>query len=491
MDKLIEALEQLGSPRVAVVGDYMLDCYVYGDVERISPEAPVPVLKVLRREHRMGGAGNVAASVLALGGAASCVGMVGRDEAGERLKRLLSESGARTDGLVRAAGRTTTIKARHIGLAQHRHQQQILRVDEEVVEPVSRPRQAELRKALVKELPRCDVVAIEDYDKGALGEQNTPELIADARKAGKPVLVDPALVADYRRYVGATVLTPNRYEAQIASGVQITDDDSLARAAGKIADTAGAEAVVIKLDREGSYLYHDGAGRRVPTRSRAVYDVTGAGDVVLAMLAIALGGGCGYEAAAALANVVGGLEVSRFGVAPVYRDEVLQELRGMIGLRGGKVVDRQTLKREVDRRRGCGETIVFTNGCFDLLHMGHLRYLRQARELGSCLIVAVNSDGSTHRLKGASRPVIGQDERAEMVAALECVDYVTIFDEDTPEPLLELLRPELLVKGGSTPVVVGRQIVEACGGRVVTLGLVEGLSTTKIINRILDSSAGR
>jgi len=491
MNDPIQALDRFGSPRVAVLGDYMLDAYVYGDVERISPEAPVPVLKVLRREDRPGGAANVVSSVLALGGQATCVGAAGRDAAGASLSRLLAEAGAETAGLLQFPERTTTVKSRHVGLAQHRHQQQILRVDDEAVQPLSAARQEELLRALRREAARCDLVAVEDYDKGVVTDESGPALLAEARKAGKKVLVDPAGIRNYERYVGATLLTPNRYEAQLASGIRLTDDASLEQAAGRLADLTGAEAVVIKLDREGSFLFEGGRGRRIPTRPRAVYDVTGAGDVVLAMLAVALASGCGCDEAAALANVAGGLEVEHFGVVPIYRSEVREELQRALGLRGGKVLERGRLAEEVQRRRARGESIVFTNGCFDLLHMGHVRYLRQARQLGSCLIVAINTDAGVKRLKGAGRPVIGQDERAEMLAALECVDYVTLFDEDTPHALLELLRPELLVKGGTTPSVVGREVVEGYGGRVVTLGLVEGLSTTRIIERILAAKNGR
>jgi D-beta-D-heptose 7-phosphate kinase/D-beta-D-heptose 1-phosphate adenosyltransferase len=302
--------------------------------------------------------------------------------------------------------------------------------------------------------------------------------------------VDPALIRDYRRYRGATLLTPNRFESELASGLKITDDAALAAVARRIVEAADAQAVLITLDKEGGYLMdRGGSGRRVPShKPRNVYDVTGAGDEVLAALAVAIAEGCTFDDAAALANVVGGLEVERFGVVPITRREVHEELREMVGLRGGKVLPRAVLAEEVARRRREGQTIAFTNGCFDLLHMGHVRYLQQARELGSCLIVAINSDDSVRRLKGPTRPIIGQDERAEMLAALECVDYVTIFDEDTPIPLLELLRPDVLAKGGTTPLVVGRDLVEGYGGRVLTLDMVAGLSTTQIIERIAGSA---
>jgi len=483
-------VEQLGRPRMLLVGDFMLDCYVYGDTERISPEAPVPVLKVVREERHTGGAGNVAACLLALGGQVVCVGVVGPDGVGEDLKSMLVTAGAETSSLVRVPNFDTTVKTRFVGLAQHRHTQQMLRVDRECADAITDDVHLTLRAAARSELKRCGALAMQDHDKGVLTDSSTPEIIADARQAGVPVVVDPARIRNYGRYRGATLLTPNRYEAELASGVRITDDESLHRAAGQVLLAAEAQAVLVTLDREGAYLLErDGEGQRILTRPRSVYDVTGAGDEVLAAVVTAVAEGRSFAEAAALANVAGGLEVERFGVVPVTRRELLEELDHMVGLRGGKVVERGTLASLVSRRRERGEAIVFTNGCFDLLHMGHVRYLQEARGLGSCLIVAINSDESVRRLKGPSRPVIAQDERAEMLAALECVDYVTIFDEETPIPLLELLRPEVLAKGGATPVVVGQDVVEGYGGKVLKLSKVEGLSTTDIIDRIVQTSA--
>jgi D-beta-D-heptose 7-phosphate kinase/D-beta-D-heptose 1-phosphate adenosyltransferase len=487
MQALVEILSKFGSPRVLLVGDLMLDRYVYGNVERINPEAPVPVLQTVRRESRIGGAGNVAAAVTALGGGVHCVGVIGKDAAGEELASLLSAAGTRTTGLIRLGERPTAVKTRYVGLAQHRSPQQMLRVDEESVEPLPEHMQNTMRSAVRAELGGANIVALEDYNKGVLTDELTPMLIADARKAGKCVIADPACIPDYRRYRGATLLKPNRYEASLASGMKIAGDADLAEASRRLLDIAEADAILITLDREGAYLYRRDAktGVRIPhRRPRSVYDVSGAGDVTLAVLAVAVAEGCSYEQAAELANVAGGLEVERFGIVPIRRQEIADELHRMIGLRVDKTLERNKLAEELARRRREGETVVFTNGCFDLLHLGHVHYLQQARELGSCLVVAINSDASVRRLKGESRPVIGQNERAGMLAALECVDYVTIFDEDTPRELLELLRPEILAKGGTTPVVVGREIVEGYGGKVMTLDKVDGLSTTDIIRRI-------
>ena len=493
MQELLNTIEGFGSPRIAIVGDFMLDRYVYGDVERINPEAPVPVLRIVRSETSVGGSGNPATAIVALGGQAVCVGVVGKDAGGEELASMLLAAGADTSGLVRLAGRPTSVKTRYVGLAQHRMAQQILRVDEESTEPINSDVKTTLRAAVRSHLADCKVLAVEDYNKGVLNDDNTPLLIEDAVKAGLAVIVDPALGVNYRRYRSATLLTPNRYEASQASGVEITDDASLAAAGKRILDITDAAAVLITLDKEGAYLHEkSGEGRRIPHwHPREVYDVTGAGDVVLAMLAVAVAEGCDFAQAAALANVAGGLEVERFGVVPIKRSEVVDEMHMTLGQRAGKVIGRKQLAERISQRKAKGETIVFTNGCFDLLHMGHVNYLQQARDLGNCLIVAINSDDSVRRLKGPSRPIIGEAERGKMLAAMECVDYVTIFDEDTATELLELLKPDMQVKGGTTPEVVEREIVESYGGKAVTLDAVEGLSTTKIIDQILDSHNGK
>jgi len=466
----------------------MLDKWVYGTADRLSQEAPVPVLHKVREETLTGGAGNVAEAVTALGGRVLCVGAMGRDAAGDEMAALLEACGAETSAMIRLPDRPTTVKTRYVGLAQHRHAQQLFRVDDESVDPMPETLQASLREAVRGELADCKVLAIEDYNKGVLTDEGTPQLIAAARAAGAIVIVDPALIDDYARYRGATLLTPNRYETERAAGMSITDEASLHAAAKRLLATTEAEMIMVTLDKEGMYLLDgSGVGRHVTTRPRLVYDVSGAGDEVLAALAVALADGWSYDEAAALANEAGGLEVEQFGVVAVKKQDIVEELHRVVGLRDSKVMAREPLGRELARRREGGETVVFTNGCFDLLHMGHVRYLQEARELGACLVVGINSDASVKRLKGPTRPIIGQSERAEMLAALEFVDYVTIFDEDTARETIEVLRPDIFVKGGSTSVVVERDVVEAYGGQVKTLSLVGGLSTTNIIERVLDA----
>jgi D-beta-D-heptose 7-phosphate kinase/D-beta-D-heptose 1-phosphate adenosyltransferase len=400
MHELLQRLEKFSSPRIAVVGDYMLDRYVYGQADRLSQEAPVPVLRALNSDTAAGGAGNVASALLALEATAVCIGPIGQDEAGDQLKDLLAGAGAQISGMVRLAKFSTIVKTRYVGLAQHRNPQQLLRVDREDPSAVSDTVRGTLRAAVRSELKHCKTVILQDYDKGAINEANAPQIIADVRKAGGTVLVDPAGIRDYRRYAGASLVKPNRYEAQLATGIAITDEESLERAARQILMAADADAVAVSLDKEGVYLLpRDGQGRHFPPpRALAVYDITGAGDVLVAMLALAINEGCDLAQAVALGNIVAGLAVERFGAVPIPKAEVLEELRRLTGLRGRKLRTRKQLVDDLARRRRAGQTVVFTNGVFDLLHMGHLRYLRQARQMGSCLVVAINSDTSARAI---------------------------------------------------------------------------------------------
>ena len=474
--------------RICLLGDFMLDRYLYGACDRVSQEAPVPVLHVIQRESRCGGAASVAAGILALGGQVDCIGVIGRDAAGNKLLNHLVSAGAQTAALIKVDGRPTTTKDRLIGLAQHRHQQQMMRVDEESASPVTAKVLTSIRAAVRSDLGEGRVLAIEDYDKGVVTDAWGPQIIADARRAGAVVLVDPAKIADYDRYRGATLLTPNREEAELATGVAIVDEASLERAAEQIMLSTQAEVVTITLDKEGAYLKcRDLPGKLLATRAREVYDVSGAGDAVLAMLCVALGGGADWETAVALANVTGGLEVAQFGVVPVRREEVMAELASQKRQQHGKVVDRRTLLAEVKRLRKAGRSVVWTNGCFDVVHAGHTEYLNFARRQGDALIVAVNSDASVKQNKGPGRPIVAQEDRAEVLAALECVDYVVIFDEQSPIKLIESVLPDVLVKGAHWQgAVVGQEEVEAAGGRVVLAEIRPDRSTTNIINKIAE-----
>jgi D-beta-D-heptose 7-phosphate kinase/D-beta-D-heptose 1-phosphate adenosyltransferase len=491
---LLETVDRFAGRRVLLVGDFMLDRYVFGDAERISPEAPVPVLRVVERQDRVGGAGSVALNVLALGAHVRCVGLLGTDPFGDRVERFLAEAGADTDGLLRVDDRPTITKTRLVGLAEHRHRQQILRVDDEVVRPPSEADSTRLLEAVQSALPDADVVCLEDYGKGLLSPEMCQRIIAAARKHAKPVLIDPARTANWERYRGATVITPNRAELELGIGRELADGELDSQAAALI-DHLELDALIVTLGRDGARLIRrDSSVQRFPTKPRAVYDNTGAGDAVLAMVAVAVAAGATFEQAVPLANIAGGLEVSKFGCVPIGREEVINELRhGHDGARG-KIRGVTELVGELNARRQRGETVVFTNGCFDLLHPGHIELLERAKALGSLLVVGLNSDASARtQSKGTDRPVRNEQDRARLLAALEAVDYVVLFDEPDPGRLIEQVAPDVLVKGAdwADKGVVGREFVESRGGRVELIELVEGYSTTGELERIRTAKTPR
>ncbi len=483
---LLKTVTQLGSPHVLVVGDFMLDSYVYGDALRISPEAPVQVLKVVRREYCGGGAASVAADVVTLGARCTCIGVVGNDSSGQRLLAILEKCKADTSGLLRLDTRPTINKERVIGLAQHRHRQQLLRIDEECSEPLSEQEYERLLATYHAHLADCDVVCLQDYNKGLLRPDICQTLIRSAMQAHKPVLVDPPLGQDYRKFTGATLITPNRKETSEAVGFAVETIEDAERASVLLRERLSLTAVVVTLDKEGAYLQTAEGGRHIPTIPRMVYDVTGAGDMMLATLAVVLAGGADLDTALQLANIASGIEVEKFGVATVSVDEIVNEILSRHRGKTGKIQDIDTLRIELDYHRKQNETIVFTNGCFDVLHRGHIEYLKFCKQLGQVVVVGLNSDASVRQLKGPSRPVNNQHDRAALLAALECVDYVVIFDEPDPLHLITAVCPDILVKGQdwADKGVVGREFVESRGGRVVLAPLVEGKSSTLTIEKL-------
>ncbi|MFH1748762.1 MAG: bifunctional heptose 7-phosphate kinase/heptose 1-phosphate adenyltransferase [Planctomycetota bacterium] len=480
-------VERFTGARILLVGDFMLDRYVIGDAERISPEAPVPVLRVVERQDRVGGAGSVALNVRALGASVRCFGLLGDDSFGQRVERFLADAGAETAGLLRVTDRPTITKTRLVGLAEHRHRQQILRVDDEVIQPPTAEDAQALQQAVAVAADTADVVCLEDYGKGLLSPALCRAVIGTAREHGKPVYVDPARTSDWDKYRRASVLTPNRAELEIGCGRALSDDEVPAAAATLVKELE-LQAIVVTLGRDGALLVRqDGHREHFPTTPRAVYDNTGAGDAVLAMMATASAAGATLEQAIKLANIAGGLEVSKFGCVPITHEEILQDLRADADRSRGKIRNVSELHAELGARRQRGETVVFTNGCFDILHPGHLELLEKAKALGSRLVVGLNSDASIQALnKGDDRPIRRQNDRARMLAALEVVDYIVIFDEPDPGSLIERVAPDVLVKGSdwAGKGVVGREFVEARGGRVVLIDLVEGYSTTAELERI-------
>jgi D-beta-D-heptose 7-phosphate kinase/D-beta-D-heptose 1-phosphate adenosyltransferase len=485
-ESLLKTVTNFGSPKILVVGDFMLDAYLYGDAVRISPEAPVPVLKVAKTEYRCGGAGSVAANLAALGATAYCLGVIGDDSNSDVLKNELAKTGADITGLFEAANRPTVSKQRLIGLAQHLHRQQLIRVDEESAEPLSDELCQKILQAYEQRLSEVDVVCLQDHDKGLLSDSLCRRMIELAAGANKRVLVDPSPAGDYSKYLGATAITPNRNETSAAVGFEITDAEAAARAADELLRKLRLEAVVITLDKEGAYLKTQDSGRIIPTRARSVYDVTGAGDMVLAMLATGLAAGCDWETAAQLSNIAGGIEVEKFGAATVTAEEIADEIAGRNAGSNSKVRDVESLVQELERHRRQNKTIVFTNGCFDVLHRGHVQYLGFCGQQGDIVVVGMNSDSSVKTIKGPERPINNQVDRSIVLSALEMVDYISIFDEPDPLKLIKKVKPDVLVKGEdwAEKGVVGREFVESRGGRVALAKLVEGRSSTATIEKM-------
>ena len=485
-EKLLKTVTNLGSPKILLVGDFMLDIYIYGDALRISPEAPVPVLKVTKTEYSCGGAGSVATDLAALGALPVCLGVIGDDQNGKILREKLVKAGADVSGLDTVPGRPTISKQRLIGLAQHRHRQQLFRIDEESTEPLSDGQYEKILQTYKDKLKQADIVCLQDYDKGLLGSSLCKQMIQLAAQANKKVLVDPSLAGDYSKYTGATLIAPNRGETSTVVGFDIKTAEDGARAAEELAKKLKLQAVVITLDKEGAYLRTEKESEIIPTRPRSVYDVTGAGDMVLATLAIALAADCDYKTAVQLSNIAGGIEVEKFGAATVTIEEIINEIIGQTRGKSGKVRSIDSLVEELTWHRRQKETIVFTNGCFDVVHRGHTEFLKFCRSQGDIIVVGLNSDSSVRTIKGPDRPINNQYDRAAVLAALETVDYVTVFDEPDPLNLIKKVKPDVLVKGEdwAEKGVVGREFVESYDGKVVLAPLVEGKSSTATIEKM-------
>jgi D-beta-D-heptose 7-phosphate kinase/D-beta-D-heptose 1-phosphate adenosyltransferase len=458
---------------VLIVGDVMLDRYVYGDVERISPEAPIPVLRRTRETRVAGGAANVARNVVALGGRATLVGVVGRDPNGEVLSVLCEQAGIAT-ALVRC-DRMTTEKVRFVAGGQ-----QLLRADGEEASALVGAQDA-LVGAARAAIAEADVVVLSDYAKGVLTADVLSRVIATARERDVPVVVDPKQ-KDFSLYRGATVVTPNRSEIRAAVGTDPADDDAAVRAGSLALSAAEARAVLVTRGADGMTLVERAGSHHLRSRAREVFDVSGAGDTVVACLALALAAGQPVASAAGLANAAAGVAVSKLGTATVGLDELREALSIAADAAVPACLESAVRAREVWRQRGL--RVGFTNGCFDLLHPGHVHLLRAARAECDRLVVGLNSDASVTALKGPGRPVRDAHSRAAVLAALRSVDLVVTFDEPTPRRLVETLVPDVLVKGSdyAKHQVVGSDVVEAAGGEVVLVDLLEGHSTTRTVD---------
>ena len=468
-------LPRFNAVRALVVGDVMLDRYWSGPTSRVSPEAPVPVVRVEQSEDRPGGAANVAVNMVHLGVDVTLWGLVGEDEAGQGLTHQLQDQGVDCRLQV-VADMPTTTKLRVLS----RHQQ-LIRLDFELGHGGA-PRAGARPAPDTQLLESVDIVVVSDYAKGSV--ESIGELIQTARARGVPVVVDPK-GEGFERYDGASVLTPNRAELERAAG-PCNDDAALAERAQALRASLALEAVLVTLGERGMLLVAEGqAPRHLPTRAREVFDVTGAGDTVVATLAAAMGAGEPVEGAALLANLAAGLAVGKLGTASVSVAELGRALREEQGP-WDSILSEAEAVTAVREAHAHGEGVVMTNGCFDLLHEGHVAYLEEARQLGDRLLVAVNADASVARLKGSGRPVVPLEQRMAVLAGLASVDWVVAFHEDTPQRLICELRPDILVKGGDyrAEEVAGARCVEAHGGRVAILAYREGRSTSDVIRAI-------
>jgi D-beta-D-heptose 7-phosphate kinase/D-beta-D-heptose 1-phosphate adenosyltransferase len=481
-ESLHRAIAGFSDVTVLVVGDLILDRFVNGVIERISPEAPIPVLHGRGETLAVGGAGNVVSNIVSLGGSAVCLSVLGDDSAGGNVVRMLAELGVDGGGISRTSGRMTSSKSRFSALNQ-----QVLRFDEEEVRALTSAERAVLIEHFRAALDRVDVVVLSDYGKGVLLDGVAAELISICREANKPVLADPK-GRDYGRYAGATAITPNRKELGEAVGRAVFSDEEIVAAARELVAAHDLGFVVATRSEKGISVIDSSDAHHISTQAREVFDVSGAGDTVIASFALALAAGADRVAAASIANAAAGVVVGKRGTATLTADELSGALLRSHGPTAHKdaILDTAAAMRMVAAWRREGLSVGFTNGCFDILHAGHVSLLHAARAQCDRLVLGLNSDASVRRLKGEGRPVNDEHDRACVLAALASVDAVIVFEEDTPLKLIAALKPDILVKGADYTVdqVVGADLVQQAGGRVVLIDLVAGKSTTGTIGKL-------
>jgi D-beta-D-heptose 7-phosphate kinase / D-beta-D-heptose 1-phosphate adenosyltransferase len=471
--------------RVLVIGDVMLDKYVWGNVERISPEAPVPIVHGSRSTHCPGGAANVAMNLVGLGAKATVVGFVGGDEDANSLRKALDVAGVDAS-LIASDGFPTTSKMRILS-----SNQQMLRIDFEKSGKRPETDYEKLIHQAREVMPTCSAVVLSDYAKGVLNNLVCAVIINDARTLGIPVLVDPKSPT-FEKYRDATTVCPNLKELSHATGESPTDLEKLFDVGERFVEQYGFDFLTVTLAEKGIAILGKGKRKQAPAVAKQVFDVSGAGDTVIATLTLCLASGLEIETAIEVANVAAGIVVSKVGTVPVEQSELIGALSQDVGWHADeKVIPRARLKARAAAWRSDGQRIVFTNGCYDLLHVGHVKLIERAKQQGDKLIVAINSDESVRRLKGPTRPMVGEQERARVLAALSAIDAVVVFDESTPLEIIKAIRPDVLVKGGdyTEETVVGAPEVRSWGGRVCLVPLVQGFSTTELVSRAAQSVA--
>jgi len=474
-------ISKFDKTHLLVIGDLMIDEYVRGEVNRISPEAPVQVVAVNNEDYTLGGSGNVVNNLMALGASVTVLGVVGEGSNGKLLCDQLNTIGADTRGIIQEPGRHTTKKTRII--AEH---QQVLRVDRETQKEISAATFNHIIQIAEEVIPNVKVILISDYGKGLINRSMIKRLVQIAKTHNKIVIADPKGL-DFTKYAGVNLLTPNKKEASLASGKEISDDGTLADAGKTLLDKSGIENLLVTCGKDGMVLFEkDRKPFKIDTRAREVYDVSGAGDTVIAVLGLALAAGQPFKEAVSLANTAAGIVVGKVGTAAVTQKELSEALKASAA---GTAPKHKTLKElsELCRKlQKDGKRIVLTNGCFDLLHVGHIKLFSTSKKLGDVMIVAIDDDDSVRRLKGPDRPVIGATERVRILSALDSIDHMVVFGDQELDKVIESIRPDILTKGSNydSEGVLGREIVEAYGGRVELIPITEKISSTQIINTI-------
>ena len=471
-------LDNITAKNILVVGDVMLDTYFFGDVKRISPEAPVPVFRKCSERSVLGGAANVASNLVAAGQNVSIMTVIGKDRNGEKLKAIFQEQGINVD-LVKALERNTTEKTRFLG----GNNQQMFRLDIEDIVPINREDGQTMLAELENSINEYDLILVSDYLKGLLTYEFTQGIVQMARQRNIPVVID---VKDPKidKYKKAYLLKPNLKELCDLTGRVVSDDHDIIEASEYVKEMCECNYILTTCGAKGMVLVGEDAPYFIESAGHEVFDVTGAGDTAIAYLSACMANGISMKDSVNIANSAAGIQVSKVGTSCVFWHEIREYMSSLTEGAVHKLISGMSV--EGFRRNNLGKRIVFTNGCFDILHIGHIRYLQEAAKLGDKLVVGINSDQSVRRLKGDKRPINSELERAEMICALEFVDYVVIFEEDTPLELIKKIKPNILVKGGdySDTYVIGTNEVKANGGKLVVLPFVEGKSTTNIIKRI-------
>ena len=467
--------------RILVIGDLMLDEYLWGEVDRISPEAPVQVVAIQKEDFTLGGAGNVVNNAVSLGAKVSTAGVIGTGRNGQLLLERFNQLDVDTSLIIQEPDRTTTQKTRIIASNQH-----VLRIDRETKQDISEPILEKMIRLIEDKMPDIDVVLISDYGKGLITKNLLSKVIASAKKHEKMIIVDPKGL-DFSKYSGVSLLTPNKKEAALASGVEINDESSLEKAANKILENIRLDNLLITCGKDGMVLFEKNKKPfRVRAKSRQVFDVSGAGDTVLAVFGLALASGASIHNSVALANTAAGIVVGKVGTATVSKQELASALKSDDTGLPSKYKDLSELPALVKDLKKKGNRLVLTNGCFDLLHAGHIMLFSASKQLGDILIVAIDDDESVKKLKGSGRPVLNAKERSRILSALDAVDYVVVFSSQELIKLIDIIQPDVLTKGSNytTTQVFGREHVEALGGKVVLIPVTEDISSTRIIDTI-------